>query len=407
MTFPSQLWAMTPMSMGYINKVLKPNSSIGYDPSSLVGFWPQNEKSGLVSIDHSGLGHHGAYQGVDLGRAGVPGMGMTSPFYDGVNDFNNIYSAGLANDNLLLNPGFETPGGGGADIWAGWTETAGDGALANEVVIVHEGVDACKMTSGPTVNTRVQENFAVLPNMHYRMRIWTQGDGVNAGRFRIRDETNGVDITAGTISTGITGAAYGMVPYLFTTPAGCVLVSIRLQCPPVNGGVCYFDATEVRRMNGFLGDQGSIIIPLQVANAGVWTDGEIRYAVRIGPSGADHLLAIYRSAINNQMVVRYLSGGVSRQILINGLTTIDPVFYGITWDISAGATGEVLVYYAGIQSGITLVGLGTWGKDLTNATTVVGAVSTVPAQVWLGNIGPALIYNEAKSPAEMAYLSTP
>ncbi|MCK4788393.1 MAG: hypothetical protein KAV87_31930 [Desulfobacteraceae bacterium] len=405
MTFPSQLWAMTPMSMGYINKVLKPNSSIGYDPSSLVGFWPQNEKSGLVSIDHSGLGHHGAYQGVDLGRAGVPGMGMTSPFYDGVNDFNNIYGAGLANDNLLLNPGFETPGGGGADIWAGWTETAGDGALANEVVIVHEGVDACKMTSGPTVNTRVQENFAVLPNMHYRMRIWTQGDGVNAGRFRIRDETNGVDITAGTISTGITGAAYGMVPYLFTTPAGCVLVSIRLQCPPVNGGVCYFDATEVRRMNGFLGDQGTILAWAQVANAGAWTDITIRCAVRIG--GVADYVIIRKSNVNNRLDWGYAAGGVGNWFNEPAINPINFMLLGITWDISAGATGQVLAFRNGLQTGATAVNLGTWNNNLTGTSCVIGANSTVPVNVWSGNIGPDLLFNEAKTPAEMLYLSTP
>ena len=93
-----------PTFAGYIYKVLTADEASGYDPSSLIGFWPQNELSGGVSIDHSGLGHDGAYTGVTLGQPGVPGMGMTSPFYDGANDFNNIYSAGLANDNALSNP---------------------------------------------------------------------------------------------------------------------------------------------------------------------------------------------------------------------------------------------------------------------------------------------------------------
>ena len=108
----------------YLDKVLS------VDPSSLVGLWLQNEGSGAVSFDSSGLGHNGAYTAVNLGQPGVPGMGMSSAGYDGLTSFNNIYSAALANDNLLLNPGFETAGGGGADIWANWSETAGDGAPA-------------------------------------------------------------------------------------------------------------------------------------------------------------------------------------------------------------------------------------------------------------------------------------
>ena len=61
----------------------------------LIQFLPQNELSGGVSIDYSGLGHNGAYTAVTLGQAGVPGMGMSSAGYDGATSFNNVHSAGL------------------------------------------------------------------------------------------------------------------------------------------------------------------------------------------------------------------------------------------------------------------------------------------------------------------------
>ena len=79
---------------------------------------------------------------------------------------------------------------------------------------------------------------------------------------------------------------------------------------------------------------------------------------------------------------------------------------GIAWDISAGATGELMLYYNGVQAGATQVGLGTWVGDLLNIRTTLGATSTVPIGVHSGNIGPVLLYNEAKTPAEIAYLST-
>lgn len=84
-----------PTFAGYIYKVLTADEDSGYDPSSLIGFWTQNELSGGVSIDYSGLGHHGAYTAVNLGQAGVPGMGMSSAGYVTGASFNNIYSASL------------------------------------------------------------------------------------------------------------------------------------------------------------------------------------------------------------------------------------------------------------------------------------------------------------------------
>ena len=92
-------WGIGPaVPRNYFRKVLQPNTTIPYDPSSLIGFWPQDEQSGGVSYDRSGEGNVGAYTGVTLEEPGVPGIGMTCPLFDGVNDYNNIFSAGLAAD---------------------------------------------------------------------------------------------------------------------------------------------------------------------------------------------------------------------------------------------------------------------------------------------------------------------
>lgn len=390
----------------YIEKVLNPDADSGYDPSGLIGFWPQDESAGAVSIDHSGFVHNGAYTAVNLGQPGVPGMGLTSAGYDGATSFNNIYSAGLANDSTLLNGGFETPGGGGADIWANYAETAGDGALANEVVIVHQGNDSAKMTSGVTSNTNVFGDAMVsIPGAVRRFRFFTYGDGVNAGRYAVYDITNGAYIIPIT-STGITAAAWGMVAAQYTVPVGCISVRVEYWCPPVNGGVCYFDAGEVRGMDGFLGDQGTVIVPAQVANVGVWTDGVSRYLFVVGV-GANNYITFNKSNVPNTIGFSYSADGVLLSQTTGGLFNTDFAFYSITWDMSAGATGEVRYFIDGIPSGAMDVGLGTWLGDLLNTAVVLGALSTVPASVWSGNIGPVLLYNEAKTPAEIAYLSTP
>jgi len=64
-------------------------------PESLIGYWPLDEVSGTVCHDLSGNARNGSYVGVDLAKTGI-GDGRTCPYFDGVNDYVNIYSASLA-----------------------------------------------------------------------------------------------------------------------------------------------------------------------------------------------------------------------------------------------------------------------------------------------------------------------
>ena len=66
-------------------------------PGNLIVYWPLWEQYGATAYDLSGYGRNGTYTGVAL------------------NSVDQV--------QRLLNPGFETAGGGGADIWANWTET--------------------------------------------------------------------------------------------------------------------------------------------------------------------------------------------------------------------------------------------------------------------------------------------
>jgi len=201
---------------------------------------------------------------------------------------------------LLLNNSFETAGDGGADIWANWTESAGDGALANEVVIIHDGADACKTTAGASNNTFVSQAIAVIPNQIYNLYFWTRGDGTNDGKFGIYDNTNGAWILDPTL-TGITAAAYAPYSYNFTTPSGCVLASIYFWCPTTNGGVAYFDLAYVRlETHDIVGDVPARINGLAIrkgdAGAGVyiyrvWMG--IRSANKHGAAGVTSFVPIW------------------------------------------------------------------------------------------------------------------
>ena len=140
----------------------------------------------------------------------------------------------------MSNAGFETAGGGDPDFWLNWMENAGAGTLADEGVIVFAGSHACKMTSGNPADTCVYQDITVVPGGIYYLDFHARGDGTNAGRYFVRDNTHAANILPMT-STGVTAAAYAEVALLFTVPAGCTSVGIYLYCTPVNGGVCYFD----------------------------------------------------------------------------------------------------------------------------------------------------------------------
>jgi hypothetical protein len=74
------------MGSGYFRKVLN---------SGPIAYWPQWERSGGVAQCLVRRVQDGAYTGVTLGQPGI-GDGNVCPFFDGLNDYTNIYSAALA-----------------------------------------------------------------------------------------------------------------------------------------------------------------------------------------------------------------------------------------------------------------------------------------------------------------------
>lgn len=149
--------------------------------------------------------------------------------------------------NLLANPGFETAGAGGADVFGSWVETTGTGGvIADEVSAVHGGGHACKLTRGTTTG-QVAQNATVVPGGVYEFAVWAAGDGTNAGRVTLHDLTHAVDLVAG-VSAGVTGADYGRYERAITIPAGCVTLQVQLLSTAANGGICYFDDAELRRI---------------------------------------------------------------------------------------------------------------------------------------------------------------
>lgn len=83
-----------------------------------IAYWPQWEPSGGVSRCLVDSAQNGAYTGVTLGQPGI-GDGRTSPFFDGANDFNNVFTPTFRDRFALTNHG--APGAvseGAVMVWA-------------------------------------------------------------------------------------------------------------------------------------------------------------------------------------------------------------------------------------------------------------------------------------------------
>lgn len=221
-------------------------------PASLVAYWPLSESAGRIARDV---------------------IGSTAVV------------------DVLRNGAFETPGAGGADVWAWWSETAGDGTTTDETAIVHGGSHAARLTSGPSANTRIiQTSIPVLPGASIAFTFWTRGDGTNAGRYAVYDETNSAWIRSLT-STGVTGTTYAQVTYNITVPAACYSLRVDFWSPSANGGSAYFDdaaLTWSRPLDGIYAASG-----ITYAQPGI---GDGKTSVQV--SGASTCCQIGNQAFN-------------------------------------------------------------------------------------------------------------
>jgi len=337
---------------------------------------------------------------------------------------------------MLANGGFETAGGGGADIWGTWTETAGDGALADEAVLFQAGAHAAKITAGATANTKVDQTIVVRPGMIYGLSFWTRGDATNAGRYLVRDVTNAADIIA-TTSTGIAGTTYTRYEINFVAPAACISVRIDIMCPAANGGIAYFDSVSVMGgtegiysnvgLNaGGIGDgrssglydgstsftnvysavlasafnsaEHTLAIWIKFASVSVWTDTLNRAQISMFVD-ANNRTELVKAAGNNTYAFVHVAGGTIKVYNHSPISFSDWWFACITISKSADTKKD---YVNGVQVGSTLTALGNWSGGLPSNGCVIGARQTTPTIVNNGLLAHALLLNRAATAVEIA-----
>jgi hypothetical protein len=371
---------------------------LGTEASSLVGYWPLWD-AGTAAVNVQGAGRAGTHTAVAMSNAGI-GDGRTSGLYDGSTSYTNIYTAEMAGTELITNGGFETAGGGGADIWGTWEESTGTGAIADEGALVHGGSHAAKLTAGASWwDTFIKTPpLVVVAGATYQLTFWTRGDGTSPGRYGIWNSSSASWIAAN-ISTGVAGTTYTQVSVPFTAPAGCIAVRIYLYPPNVNGGIAYFDDVSVKAVNPFNGAEGTLLIWAKVSAAGVWTDGAARGMVYLVVD-ANNKIFLAKNSTDNQIIVDYKAGGTD-ELATFAATSLNFMAVAATWSQS----GDSVKWYLNGAQAASATSIGTWAGTPAATTTVIGAGTTVPANVWSGSLAHCALWSKALSADQIAYLS--
>jgi hypothetical protein len=144
----------------------------------------------------------------------------------------------------VLNGGFETAGGGGADVFANWTESgngSGTSTITDETTIVHTGGHACKLTIDSGGNWRGVQTTVLQSGRRYRLTLWARDGGVPAS-------LKAYQLNGQTFATFNLGATYAQYSVEFTANGSDLLLfsdsaSVEVYLDDVT--LCPLDPPEI------------------------------------------------------------------------------------------------------------------------------------------------------------------
>lgn len=149
---------------------------------------------------------------------------------------------------MIVNGGFETAGGGEADVFGTWTEAAGNGAIASEAGAgnFHGGAKSAKLTTGADTLVKISQTFVSIPGYHYTFSYWVKGDGaVHKVRHQIVDNTGEADILPIAAAVYTPTATWQNIVVSFEAPVDCIEVDMIIAGDAVAGSICYIDDVSV------------------------------------------------------------------------------------------------------------------------------------------------------------------
>jgi hypothetical protein len=172
-------------------------------------------------------------------------------------------------------------------------------------------------------------------------------------------------------------------------------------CAGFNGTSSFGNLYSASLAGAFNGQEGSFSMWCRMANAGVWTDGVTRRALYFLVD-ASNRAGFFKPTTANEMDCLYVAGGTS---LAAGKGTFSPTDWfhlGQTWSKS---NNQMIFYVGGVAITPISTGLGTFAGALSAVQTILGSLSTTPAQNWSGFEADVAVWSTPLTAAQMAALA--
>lgn len=341
---------------------------------------------------------------------------------------------------LVTNPGFETRSG---DDFGTWEEALGvGGAITAETTIVHtDGGVSCKMVQAtPATNCNIGNYITKTQHGRtYEFSFWTRGDGTNAGRYAIKDQTHNTWPVAFATTTGVTGTTWTKVTVSVTAPGspgdGAVGYYLYFIAPAAAGGTAYFDDASVIGKNidftGRLIGTGTTFEDEVIGGTkSLLLDGNALinifsdYALpKLFDSDPITILTwgkpnfTWATEATNRDLFGFTTGVANRFVNFydadfhklnyrctanssTGEVKIDDVPTGWFSSVYVHSGGVLKPYYNGVAQ--TTANVGVWSTDVVTATALANTYDTTPFHSWKGNYAHVAIWFRELSVAEIA-----
>jgi len=205
-------------------------------------------------------------------------------------------------DAVTLNGGFETAGGGGADVFADWAETAqGSTALSQDAVVFHSGANSCKIVVD-AVGTFVGavDQDVMTAGKSYTLTLWAIG--------AVGGEVLEVYSQGTLVGTFTLTAAWAQYSTAFVADAAKLIIMTKADAVN-NGATVNIDDVVLSDVAGFMRAPTDFAGTLELSLDGVnWT-------------------SIQSVTEADQGVIKYLSSKLSQRFRVNvsAITTADSV----------------------------------------------------------------------------------
>ena len=197
---------------------------------------------------------------------------------------------------------------------------------------------------------------------------------------------------------GRTGAAGGATGPTY----GAVGIGDKRAAVTFPGSAAYINWYSAGLAGAFSGAEGSLIVWVKMASAGVWTDGAYRVIANLY-SGASNFVTFAKSDTTNLILLNHKAGGTDRNLYPAFNAPTGWFMLGLTWSV---AGGFMYAYINGARAVVagSLGAPGTWSGALNSNATILGAINVAGGNGWSGGMAHALLLDRPATNAEMLAL---